>query len=229
MEEQNLLVRNLLDTDPDFLSEFRLYNAIVDGIRSEPTEALRKEMKKADVELDLTQVTIRGRWGSYSRVAAVLLLFILAASVVYFINTGRQMDAIQQVYVEDPGLPVTMNTGSKTLLDNAMSYYKTGDTDKALALLEELRWNSPQNDTVQYYLGVLFLKSGHPSKAEKQFEFVLQTEIPSVFKNDAEYRLAFALWMQNKKVKAKQLFRKIKDNSLHPYHQAAVSALESLE
>ncbi len=228
-EEQNLRVRSLLSTDPDFLEEFNLYNTIVDGIRSEATEALREEMKKADIKLDLTNESIRSKGRSYPMIAAVLLLFFLATSTVYFINSGRRIAAIQQVYVEDPGLPVTMNAESKTILDNAMSYYKTGDTDKGLVLLKELSRNLPQNDTVRYYMGVLLLKSGHPSLAVKEFEFVLQPDITSVFKKDAEYRIAFAFWMQNKKSEAKHLFRQIKDNPLHPYHQAAVNALEILE
>lgn len=228
-EEQNLRVKNLLSTDPDFLEEFNLYNAIVDGIRSEPTEALHKEMEKADVELDLAHESIRGKGISYSRIAAVLFLFILAASAVYFINSGGRLDAIQQVYVEDPGLPVIMNSESNTVVDNAMSYYKTGEIDKGLTLLKELSRSLPQNDTVRYYMGVFLLKAGHPSKAEKEFEFVLQTDIPSVFKNDAEYRLAFALWMQNKKYEAKHIFRQIKNKPIHPYHEAAVNALETIE
>ena len=154
-EEEILRVKSLLESDPDFREEFKLYNTIVDGIRSGAAYALRKELIIADEGLDIKLK--KGGTNSYcfTRIAAVILLFTIATSVIYFIVSGRKVDAIQQAYVDDPGLPVRMNADSKTMFDNAMSYYKTGETDKAISLLEELNRNFPDNDTVRYYMGAI--------------------------------------------------------------------------
>lgn len=112
-------------------------------------------------------------------------------------------------------------------LRQALQLYEDGKYEDALALLNSLRQSHPENDTVQYYLGVIYMSRGLYAKA---IELLLPlSESASALKNDALWNLGLCyLKTESGLDEAREAFTKLSQDNEYPDHRSAKAVLEQL-
>jgi len=227
-DEENHRVESLLASDSDFKNELILYQTIISGVRSEKDEHLVEEFRKIDRLQDVAIAQKPNIFFSFNRIAAVVLIICIASTTLYFYSSREEKSIAASLYVDDPGLPVKMSVNDQLALDNAMSYYKTGNYNSALEIINQQIKLNPTNDTLQYYMGVVLIKTGKFEKSIQYFTLLIDRCSTTVFCNDAEYRLGMAYWFVNDMTNAKRIFLKIEKDTLHPYFDPSTKALAEI-
>lgn len=157
---------------------------------------LRRTLSNADTELDGGTRTGSTRWWW---AAAAVLLIGASAWLMMQRDTPQQL-ATEFAYTE-PGLPVLMGT-SPGAMDAIMNAYKQEDFGTARRLLAVAVEQDPQNDTLQYFNGVLDHREDRCDSAERWFSQVPAT---SVFAAKARYNLALCALKSGDLARARDL------------------------
>ena len=229
-------VQLLLQTDPVFFEEYNLYLKIVQGIKSTHEEEILHQLKIIDFKKDNPSKVYTNGSGivgcflgprGICRTAAIITLFLLSSAYVIYDSYFSDKAFLKKYYVEEMGLPVLMGEERDLKLDEAMNFYKTADYKSSYHLINDMLAREPENDTFQYFSGVLLMKLNDPQKAS---EFFMTGAIKenSVYHLDCEYRLAVSLFLSGNQDGAKKIFEKIAGNTQHPYSQSSKNLLEKL-
>ncbi len=143
----------------------------------------------------------------WTKFAAISLLILGIGS---YIKLQTNTTNYYKTYVDtDPGLPVFMSINTNKL-DKWMLEYKEKNYSKALQTGLNLLNENPNNDTICYYLGVIYLELNHPQKANKIFSKFSSKE--SIFSEKAHW-LSAICWMSLDKEKAKKEMANIQNEN----------------
>ena len=134
-----------------------------------------------------------------SRGFSIMRVFSIAASIVllvalsfWFMNRPDKYERIMaEHFVPDAGLPVPMSATDNYEFHDAMVDYKMEKFDKAISKWNALLIDSPQNDTLRYYIASAEFNAGRTEKAIPLYEGLAQDQ-NSVFQNKAEWYLFLA-------------------------------------
>jgi hypothetical protein len=143
------------------------------------------------------------KWVKY---AAIFIALI--GTLTYFLNQEQELNYYEKYADTDMGLPVFMSI-NKNKLDNWMLDYKEKNYTKALKEGLLLSKESPNNDTINYYIGVIELELNRPQQAINTLKKITAKE--SVFNEKTAFLKAICLLDINKK-KAKIAFIQIRNN-----------------
>jgi tetratricopeptide (TPR) repeat protein len=91
----------------------------------------------------------------------------------------------------DVGLPLKMDNASAHAFYEGMLDYKQENYEGAIEKWQVLLWEKPQNDTLNYFLGVSHLALGNAAKAIEYLENQERYR-QSIFKDDAAWYTALA-------------------------------------
>lgn len=222
-------VQTLLITEPEFKEEFELYKTLVTGIKSLHADEIKSQLKKIDEELDEKHKSSYRSSNSFFgipwAIAAILTVILMSAGYWLYQNNFSERAIAFKYYVEDPGLPVLMSSGSNKVLDEAMNHYKLGEYQESFSAMENLLTSDTSNDTLLYYSGVSLLKLDKPQEAAVYFRKVMSVTASEFFQ-DAQYRLAFCLLLEGNKGEADQIFSEIIKYSNNPYRESAIKLKE---
>ena len=146
----------------------------------------RQTMRAIDEELDARPAIVRSilrPWMGWAAAAAVL---VGTFGVWWFTKGNTPQQLAEEFALTEPGLPVLMGTSPRTM-DAIMNAYKQEDFGTARRLLSVAVEQDPQNDTLQYFNGVLEDREEGCASSEPWF-----TQVPatSVFAPKARYNLA---------------------------------------
>jgi tetratricopeptide (TPR) repeat protein len=140
--------------------------------------------------------------------------YAIAASIALLIGFGgywifNSSNSNQRLYTKyfkpDPGLPTVMGTTDNYDFYAAMVNYKRGDYKLAIEKWEKLLEVKPDNDTLNYFLGVAHLANKNGGKSIDYLEKVIKDQNTS-FKEDAYYYLGFAYLKEGNIDLAKESF-----------------------
>lgn len=141
------------------------------------------------------------------------LKFAIAASIALLIGFSGYWftNANQRLYAKyfkpDPGLPTVMSATANYDFYDAMVNYKRGDYKTAIKKWEKLVNQKPQNDTLNYFLGVAYLAEKNQDKAITYLHKVLNQN-NTIFMEETYFFLGLA-YLKNKDFeKSKQNFEK---------------------
>lgn len=144
---------------------------------------------------------------SKSSIYAIAAILVVAFGLLYFMNAETSTEKLfAKHFIPDPGLPTTMSNTSNFDFYDAMVNYKRAEYDLAIAKWEKLLREKPQNDSLQYFLGVSYLAKGNSSLAEEYLQ-KLSNQPNSIFTNDAIFYRALALLKSGKAEQATQLLK----------------------
>jgi len=133
-------------------------------------------------------------------------IFALIIGIGSYLTLQKTTKNYYKTYVDtDPGLPVFMSI-NKRALDQWMLEYKDKNYQKSLKTGMQLLNENPNNDTIQYYLGVIQLELNRPKQAFHYFSKI-NTE-KSAFSNQTSWLKAICCMYANKP-KAKQMLETI--------------------
>lgn len=140
----------------------------------------------------------------YMSIAASIVLLI---GGFWFFNKTKSNEALfNTYYIEDRGLETNMGETNQYAFDDAMVDYKHGKYKKAIEKWTVLLKNKPENDTLNYFLGVAYLANKNEDKAINYLKTATITT-ESVFINEAYFYLGLSYLKGNKTELAKKYFK----------------------
>ena len=168
-------------------------------------------------QLDLFHDDIpKGKKPSKVRYLHFIKTGIAAAIIIgiglFWMNKNPSNDRIYAKYfTPDPGLPTTMSTTSNYTFFDGMVNYKQGEYKTAISKWTTLEQKSPNNDTLQYFLGVAYLADKNPAKAIPYLNKTVSNS-KNLFFEDATFYLGLAYLKEDKTTEAKNVLEKSKSD-----------------
>lgn len=170
-------------------------------------ETLRDTMQEIHSRVfgeDTEKENVRSLWKKpvlkYGIAASLGILFLVGGYTLSRKRINNQ-DLYASYFTPDPGLPTTMSTTQDFDFYEAMVTYKQGDYTQALEKWEGLLKTKPNNDTLNYFIGVAHLANDEETEAITFLQWTTDHQ-KSVFLSDAFYYLGLAYLKQNNTEKA---------------------------
>jgi len=180
-----------LQNDAEFKTLVTDIQSFLFGIEQQAlTEKMDEFHKDLTVILATTETDSKVRFLHWRKIAAAVVIIVASASF-WMINGSSNERLYNSYFKPDPGLPTTMSRTDNYTFFDAMVNYKQGDYKKAISKWEVLQKKEPQNDTINYFLGVAYLADKKEKVAIPYLEKTV-SQPESVFNNDAEYYLGLA-------------------------------------
>ena len=209
-----------LENDSEFKTQVEDIRTLLTGIEAqslkEQLDEFHKDIKKQPIKKGSAKV----RYLQFRKLVAAAAI-IIALGSFWFFNQNSNERLYSKYFTPDPGLPTTMSTSSNFDFYDAMVNYKQGDYKTAIKKWELLNANSPDNDTLNYFLGVAHLANKNEKEAIGFLEKSVKNDDFSLI-SDAYYYLGLSHLKDGNAELAKQYFKK----SSVEKSQALISELE---
>ncbi len=178
--EELLSFEERLQTDVEFKALVDDVQTMLLGIEA---QSLKEQLDEFHEELPKTQVieepSSKVRSFQFRKIAVAAVL-VIALGSFWFLNQNSNSSLYAKYFTPDPGLPTTMSTTKNFEFYDAMVNYKQGDYKIAIKKWEKLSVKAPDNDTLNYFLGVAHLANknektaiGFLEKTTKNPQFIL--------------------------------------------------------
>lgn len=145
----------------------------------EPSESANDVTKKKKALLNL---------GKFAAAAAIIIAF----GSIWFFSSPPNKKLYAKYFKPDPGLPTTMSTTDNYDFYNAMVNYKRGNYALAIDKWQVLLAKNPENDTLNYFLGVAHLANKNEVEAIPFLERSVQSQDTFPLIHDAYHYLGLA-------------------------------------
>jgi predicted Zn-dependent protease len=182
----------LLDLDEDFKTKVEDIKIMLLGIENQSLKTqldeLHKDIPKTKVKESQDK---KVRYLYYSKFAAAAAI-IIAIGSIWFFSTPKNEKLYAKYFKLDPGLPTTMSTTNNFDFYDGMVKYKHGDYKIAIEKWKVISEKQPENDTLNYFLGVALMVDKNTSDAIPFLERSVEAEDEFIFLNDAYYYLGLA-------------------------------------
>lgn len=152
-------------------------------------------------------------WVKYGIAASVSALVLWGGYTL--LTTGeagsRKQTTDQELFASyftpDPGLPTTMSSTDNFTFFEAMVFYKQGAYANAIAQWEPLLDKKPENDTLNYFIGVAHLANNNENEAITFLQWATEKE-NSQFLSDAYYYLGLSYLKKGNQENAIRFFKR---------------------
>ncbi|PIV93642.1 MAG: hypothetical protein COW44_08435 [Flavobacteriaceae bacterium CG17_big_fil_post_rev_8_21_14_2_50_33_15] len=206
--EERSVFENKLKSDETFKLQVEEIKALLLGIE---TQSLKEQLNEFHKYIPLSISKHRSTkfkiWQIGKYAAAAILVIALGCYWFYAKPSNEKLYA--KYFIADPGLPTTMSATDNYDFYDAMVNYKHGEYHIAISKWEKLQQKKPENDTINYFLGVAQLANKNELKAIPFLKNATQ-QSESVFLNDAYFYLGLAYLKTNQLTKAKESFNDCK-------------------
>ena len=203
----------LLELDEDFKVKVDDVKTMLKGI---DVQSSKKQLDEFHNEILKTPVkkTIhkKNRYSNLSKIAAVAAICIAVGSI-WFFTTPKNDKLYAKYFKLHPGLPKTISSENNFEFNNAMLEYKHGDYSNAIEKWQNLVERKPENDTLNYFLGVAHLANENVIDAIPYLEHAIEAVDDFTFLNDAYLYLGLAYLKEGNTELAKKYFALSKTNT----------------
>lgn len=128
---------------------------------------------------------------NFKQLSIAASVIILLGSVWFFNQSNSNQDIFSKYYIEDRGLETNMGESDNYTFDDAMVDYKQKKYTTAIDKWSALLKSKPENDTLNYFLGVAHLANKNENKATNYLKTVVKTS-KSEFLNEAYFYLGLS-------------------------------------
>jgi tetratricopeptide (TPR) repeat protein len=207
MDAQELKDFNqLLDVDDTFKLQVEDIKNILLGIEAQSLKEQLDDFHKETPKFVSNKSVKKPPFLFYSKIAAAAAIIIAVGSICFFSSSPNQR-LYANYFKPDPGLPTTMGLNDHNFdFYNAMVYYKHGDYKLAIDKWKVLSEKKPNNDTINYFLGVANLAIKNVDEAIPLLERSIQSKDSFGLINDAYYYLGLAYLKVDNTALAKKNF-----------------------
>ncbi|WP_178987700.1 tetratricopeptide repeat protein [Winogradskyella schleiferi] len=197
-----------LQTEAEFKSKVEDIKTVLTGIE---TQALKEQLDIFHEDIDNVsnppeKEDTKVHTLNWKRLLVAAALIITAGSF-WFLGGNSNERLYANYFTPDPGLPTTMGSSDNYDFYEAMVNYKQGDYKTAIAKWETLQKAKPNNDTLNYFIGVAYLANKNEEIAIPLLEGVAQNSEFALI-NDAHYYLGLAYLKADNVEKAKASLQK---------------------
>lgn len=182
----------LLDLDEEFRVQVDDVRTMLLGVEA---QSLKEQLDEFHQEIPISKKTItpqqKTRFLRYSQFAAAAAILI-AVGGFWFFSTSNNERLYSKYFEPDPGLPTTMSSTNNYDFYDGMVKYKYGNYDLAISKWKALIAQTPENDTLNYFLGVAKMVNKNTAEAIPFLEHAIEAPDDFVFLNEAYYYLGLA-------------------------------------
>lgn len=186
-QEARVEFQKLLELEPQLqntLSELEATrNAVLAGNLQKQLDGVHQKHQAAN------SIAEQGNGKLWLRAAAVLAL--VGLGLFFLLKPDKNEQLFAEYFTPASGLPTQMGTTDNYTFQDGMVDYRSEQYNEALAKWMPLLASAPNNDTLNYYMGVGHLANKSHSKATPYLQTVTQLE-NSKFQQDAAWYLALA-------------------------------------
>lgn len=223
-DAQKITFDNLSENDLEFPQKINEVKSVLQGVKE---GVLQQKMDVWQENIhsfeEVSVKPIQTDWKKHLMAASILLIIGLAAAW-WILKPSAEEQLFAQFYKPDPGLATVMAETQQYDFEKAMVDYKSGHYETALKSWEMLLKQSPQNDTLLFFVGSAHLGLDQTSSAIKFLENV--AKLPSsTFQKDACWYLGLALLKENQQQKALHYI----EQSEHENKQQLISKIKNME
>ena len=192
-EERNLF-ENSLKENPVLKQQVEDIRDLILGIErgslQEKMDTFHEEITADDPAPKSRPEPIKFNFRKYA-IAATVAILIGVTSFFYITAEDQNEKIFDDFFIPDPGLATTMSTESNYDFYEAMVNYKRANYDLAITQWNMLHEKKPENDTLNYFLGVAHLAN---NQIEPAIEFLskVSEQKDSDFIEDTYYYLGLA-------------------------------------
>ncbi len=209
-----------LDTDSEFRTQVNDIKTLLTGIEEQSLKEQLDEFHKDIKKQSSNKGSAKVRYLQFRKLVAAAAI-IMALGSFWFFNQNPNERLYSKYFTPDPGLPTTMSNSTNFEFYDAMVNYKQGDYKTAIKKWQRLSANTPNNDTLNYFLGVAHLANKNEHVAIEFLEKSVQNDNFSLI-DDAYYYLGLSYLKEGDAELAKTYFKK----SSVEHSQALISELE---
>ena len=181
-----------LKIDSNFRAQVEDVKIILNGIE---TQALKEELDilHQDIEIEKSKKDNYKKieFVKLSKIAASIAI-ILAIGSIWFFSSSPNQKIYNQYFIPDPGLPSLKSRTDMLNFYNTMENYKRGHYQKAINEWQILNKAQPENDTINYFLGLAHMANETVADAIPHLERVVQSKKPFPLINKAHLYLGLA-------------------------------------
>ena len=222
-KEDLLTFEKRLQSEEGLAAKVEEIKVVLTGIE---TQSLKEQLDVFHDGLSSIEVATSGNEPKvrslFRRRITVAAAIIIAAGIFWFINGDSNERLYTKHFTPDPGLPTVMsNDNANFAFYDAMVNYKQGDYDLAISKWEKQRANSPQNDTLNYFIGSAYMANKNITRGIQFLNRVLEAD-QSIFKSDANYYLGLS-YLRNGDIDNAIKFLKL---SQHENSQQVISEIK---
>ncbi len=203
--DELILFEKRLKNDSKFKIQVEDIKTLLFGIES---QALKENLNDFhnDLSEQIPKKNTKIRFMQFRRIA-VAASIIIAVGSFWFFNQNSNENLYADYFTPDPGLPTTMSSNDNYKFYEAMVNYKQGDYKTAITKWEALHKTKPNNDTLNYFIGVAHLANKNEKSA---ISFLEETTNNSSFAliDDTYHYLGLAYLKTGHLEKAKACLRK---------------------
>jgi len=153
---------------------------------------------------------------SIFKYAAGITLLIGIGSLIYYFSatsTSSNLNAKNEItnVFKEPGVPIFMGEKPKIEWGNLMYAIEKESPEKAIAEWKKIQKLAPENDSINYFGGLVYFNSNQFKTAEKYFRQNLNVQ--STYNDRSLYFLAILDWKRNKRAEAKKKLLQLSSTS----------------
>lgn len=207
--DERVIFENELKNNPVLQASFEEIQELQKGIEH---AILKQKLNDFHSEIPLEEkpvINIQKHSKSNKTVwYSIAAILVVAIGILWVFSSG---DANEKLYskhfIPDPGLPTVMGTSQNYSFNEAMVDYKLGKYTTAIEKWEMLITQKPDNDTLNYFIGVAKMADGNSQDA---ISFLQKTLVnnQSVFKEETNFYLGLALLKEGNNEAAIEAFKK---------------------
>jgi tetratricopeptide (TPR) repeat protein len=203
--EERLEFEKELQTDPNFKTQVEEVRKLMVGIETQALKEQLNEFHKGITDHKPNQ-SLKFISTPILKYAAVAIVLIAIGNYCFF-GTPSHEKLFNQYFKPDPGLPTAMGSTENYDFYDAMVNYKRGDYKIAISKWEKIHQTKPENDTINYFMGLALLSDNN---VEKAIPYLTKTanDTESKFNNDANFYLGLAYLKSNDKDAAITYFKR---------------------
>ncbi len=182
----------LLEIDDDFKRQVDYVKKMrtkSEALEKGPSSPPPKNRPKAGLQTEITPKSSRFLY--YSRITALAALLIAIGGIWFFSRTPNQT-TYSKYFSPAPGLSAEEDNGSSFEFYDAMANYNEGDYNLAIDKWKQLSEKQPENDSLNYFIGVAYLGIDNTEEAVPFLERAIEAEDSFPFLDNTYYYLGLA-------------------------------------
>ena len=181
-----------IKSNPTLQQQVKDVESILFGVRRAVFKNKTKEFHETLIPEDVTPKKEKKVFVlNYKTISIAASIVVLVGSFWLFNRTTSNEALFNKYYIEDRGLETNMSKTNNYAFNDAMVDYKQKKYTKAINKWSELLKTKPENDTLNYFLGVAHLANKNEGEAVKFLKATTKTT-NSVFLKDTYFYLGLS-------------------------------------
>ena len=214
-------------TDEQLREEVELHRKLISSVETESLRQLLEQIHEENFESETKVVSLPRRRSYFPMaIAASVALLILAGWWIFNLQTLSPESVYAAYFTPAEGLPTTLGYSTNTDFAEGMVSYKLQEYTEALEYWQPLLEADPNNDTLNYYVGVTFFADEQPDSAIGYLTDVVSSEQSSL-RTSAQWYLALSYLKTDQSEQAKSLLEDL-TNRDNPYQSRSSEILQKM-